>query len=721
MNANGIVTFEQARFSVITSSCIRMEYSENKEFIDAPSWFAVNRDTFEQDYNIEINESKLIITTKELTLYYSNDNQPFSVANLQIVFNNSSNKTVWHFGQKNQLNLGGTLQTLDGISNAVKLPEGLLSRDGWYYLDDSDSHLFVNNWVELRPKKSGSDGYFFGYGSNYQTALKSLTTISGKAPLPRKYILGAWYSRWYSYTSEDYMKIVKEFDDHDFPLDILVMDMDWHKKEDAKTGFGWANMLGWTGWSWNTDLIKEPKSFLDWCHEQKLHVTLNVHPHDGIRTHEDCYEAFMIAMGEDPKSEKDIPFQAGNKNYMDTYFNTAHKPLEDQGVDFWWVDWQQDSIMPYADGIEKMQHLPLLNHCYYQHTNSRDKRGLAFSRWAGWGDQRYPIHFSGDALSNWEMLAFEIFFTATAGNVGCFFWSHDIGGFHGKRNPELYARWVQFGITTAALRLHSTGDELDRRPWKWGATMEKSMRKSFKLRSQLIPYIYSAIRQCHEQSLPLNRPMYLNYPELNHAYNLPYQYFFGDGFLAAPVITSGQGDTFMTNTRVWLPEGTWVNWFTGEYHEGPCTINVQSDIHSFPLFVRASFPVILQPESNRMTSQVLDTAIIKCFHSNSSQTTTLYEDDGISNDYQQGKFATTQITYTGHEKSAKLLIEPTAGKYKNQPQTRTYKIELTCPKVSQITHNNQNCKFKQTANNTVIELEQQDIRNSCEIDIKFNN
>lgn len=707
---HGVIKFGNARFTVVTPYCIRLEYSDAGKFIDAPSWFAVRRDTTCVDYDVEETGNGVIVKTKALTLTYIDDGRSFAVSNLRIVLHTCSITAHWRFGQRNQWNMGGALQTLDNVYTAQPLPEGLLSRDGWYYLDDSSSHLFVGDWIEPRPEGSGSDGYFFGYGDDYKIALQSLARISGSAPLPRKCILGSWYSRWYSYTAEDYINIVREFEEHDFPLDILVLDMEWHRKDEATIGHGWAGTLGWSGWSWNKALIPNPEGLLQWCHDQNLTVTLNVHPHDGIRSHEDCYENFMTEMGLDPEKSADLPFLAGNKRYMDAYFNAAHKPLEKQGVDFWWVDWQQDRIMPFADGIENMKHLPLLNHCYYQHSGKEGKRGLSFSRWAGWGDQRYPIHFSGDANSSWNMLSFEIYFTATSGNVGCFFWSHDIGGFHGERDPELYARWVQFGITTAALRLHSTGEELDRRPWKWGSVMESSMRESFKLRSRLIPYIYSSMHQCHEQSLPLNRPMYIEHPDVEAAYNLPYQYFLGDGFLVAPVVVPGCGDRLEAVTTVWLPEGVWINWFTGEYTEGPCTIDVVSDIDSFPLFVRGSFPVAMQSPTNRMTSQALETLIVKCFHSSSRQVANLYEDDGESDKYLGGEYAITELSYAGTSCSAEMNIAATDGSFDTQQKVRSYQIELTSPPIAQVLVNGVSHDFEQDDMMAVIRIDQQDIR-----------
>jgi len=165
----------------------------------------------------------------------------------------------------------------------------------------------------------------------------------------------------------------------------------------------------------------------------------------------------------------------------------------------------------------------------------------------GWGDHRHPIHFSGDADIHFPMLEFEIPFTSTAGNVGCFYWSHDIGGHMdmGKKNPrdnEAYTRWTQFGALSAALRIHSTrSKDMDRRPWLCPTECTDAMRIAFHLRSELFPYIYSSAAQSHEQSVPLIRPMYIDYPEKDQAYTNAQQYMFGDNLLVAPIATAGSG------------------------------------------------------------------------------------------------------------------------------------------------------------------------------------
>ena len=242
---------------------------------------------------------------------------------------------------------------------------------------------------------------------------------------------------------------------------------------------------------------------------------------------------------------------------MQAYFKHAHEPLERDGVSFWWVDWQQDHCMPWVSGKPWLRHVPWLNALYYRHTARQGRHGVSFSRWGGWGDHKHPIHFSGDVKATWASLAFEVEFTLASGNAGCFFWSHDIGGFSGDRQPELYARWAQFGAVSAAMRLHSFGENLDRRPWLWEQPVADSLKRSFELRTELFPYIYTAAWQCHREALPLLRPMYLDYGDRSEAYEHPTQFMLGDHLLVSPICQAGSGPRCQVEKTVWLPPGQW--------------------------------------------------------------------------------------------------------------------------------------------------------------------
>lgn len=688
-NSRSQVTAGHARFTVIAPGCIRMEYAPRQGFVDAPTLFAANRAACWSDADITQTDAILTLDTCQLRLEYRPDGLPFSPKNLRVTFKIGEESAEWNPESHNTRNLGGPVPTLDGWDGPRELPDGLLSRDGWYLLDDSGQPLLKNGWIEQRPGGMGSpskdhkqfavntdlDWYLFAYGTDYKSALRALSTLSGQVPMPRRHIFGSWYCRWHPYTAEQFREIVAGYKEHDFPLDILVMDMDWHTQSDARTGFGHAGNLGWTGYTWNKQLLPEPEKLLQELKEDGIFVTLNDHPCDGMREHEDHYSEFFKQLPECTRANP--PFDAGDRRYMDAFFQSAHESLENQGVDFWWLDWQQNHIYNAVHGVPGLKHLPWLNHLYYQHSLRGDRRGQAFSRWGGWGDHRNPIQFSGDTTSTWEMLAFQIPFTALSGNNGCFFWAHDLGGFYGARNPEMFTRWVQFGALSPSLRLHSCGDHLDRRPWLWGETFETAMRAAYKLRAALIPYIYTSVRQCHDLTLPLLRPMYLEYPEAAEAYENPQQYFFGDSLLAAPIASPGTGTDLVATQKVWFPEGTWFHLLSHEKFEGDQTATVQANIDEIPVFAKGGVPIPMQPYTQRMTTTPLSKLIVRCYPGTTGSAT-LYEDDGQTQGYLQGAFANTDLAYERVGEVVTLKIGAARGTYEGQPTARAYEIELPC-------------------------------------------
>ncbi len=676
-----IITLEKARFTIITETLIRMEYAANKSFLDDETLFAVNRSHNGCAFAVTTKENSIEIKTEAIHLTYIDDGNPFSKENL---FGTIYGER-WHFGKKNEKNLGGTLTTLDGVDGPRPVDDGILSRDGWFVIDDSDASPIRDGWLVPAVKRYETDLYLFGYGKDYKKALKTLFYVSDKPAFPRKYIFGSWYSRWWAYTDEEILGIIDEYDANDFPIDIMVVDMDWHhhdwvyrgtdedKLRRAKTGYGHCANFGWTGYSWNHRLIKDPPAMLKALHDKGVFVTLNDHPHDGIRVHEEAYADFMNRMGLPAESKLDVEFDASSKKYMDAFYGAVHDKMEQDGVDFWWVDWQQDHLKPVVKGT-KMAHIPWLNYCYYHHLEKNGARGLSYSRWGGFGDHKHPIHFSGDTWATWDCLKFEVEFTAMSSNVGLFYWGHDTGGFAGDANAELYVRWTQFCALSACLRVHSERDaKLDRRPWKWGEANTNAMRDCYHLRARLLPYIYSLAYEAYDEGTPLLMPMYYEYPEEENAYKFLGQYFFGHGILAAPV-TSPMDESGLARQTVWIPEGTWFDFFTGEkyeagIHEFACPLD------RFPLLVRGGTPIPMQNYTKRMTTEPLTELHVVCFPAEDGSFT-LYEDDGISRGFETGACLKTMLTYKNENGRITVSIAPEGNGYEGMPEDRSYVIEL---------------------------------------------
>ena len=676
------VTLGKARFTVITENLIRMEWSEKGAFEDGETLFAVNRNHNGCFACVEKTEDAVTVQTDVLTLVYrENGENGFSEKNLRVSFAGGE----WRFGMKNEKNLGGALTTLDGIQGFVPTNDGILSRNGWFALDDSRNAVIENGWLKKSLRKRETDLYLFVYGTDYQKALQTLFYVSGKPAMPRRYMLGSWYSRWWAYTDEQILAIAKDYEKNDFPLDVMVLDMDWHhhdwtyrgteecKKHKAETGYGHAGNLGWTGYTWNRRLIREPRALLEALHEMGLKVTLNDHPHDGIRTHEEAYADFMNDMGISPESGIDLEFDAGNRRYMEAFFRNAHEKRDAEGVDFWWLDWQQDHLKPVIKGTA-LSHLPWLNVCYYEHSRKNGKRGAAFSRFGGFGDHKHPMFFSGDTKATWESLAFEVAFTASSSNAGVFYWGHDTGGFFGEPNAELYVRWTQFSGFSACLRAHSERNvSLDRCPWKWGEKEASAMRKIYHLRSRLMPYIYSLAYDGYENGTPMISAMYLAYPNEEEAYRHSAQYRFGNAFLCAP-ITKPLDENGMASQTVWIKEGVYYHFFTNEKYEAG-THEIFSPLDEFPLLVRAGVPIPMQKKTNRMTERSPEDLIVRIYPGENGSFT-LYEDDGISEEYQNGAYLKTNLAYEEQNGVIRIRIEPSGKGYAGMPKARSYRIEL---------------------------------------------
>lgn len=715
------------RITVFCDECVRIEYAPHGVFCDHPSLFAIHAPGGDPEHphparschttSADSGAPPIHVRTARFDLRYTPDGRPPHGGNLRVLIDHprapadlprdaQSGHVLWTPESRAKHNLGGTISTLDGLLGAHPLGDGLLSRDGWHVVDDSARHLLGNNWAATRESLGlhhNTDLYLFAYGDDYAAVLHALAQVAGRVPLPRRYTLGAWYSRYWPYTSDEYRGIVDEFDRHDFPLDVLVLDMDWHKP-------------GWTGWSWNRELIPDPEDLMSWLHARGLAVTLNLHPADGVGPHEDRYSTFMRALGREPDGST-IRFDAGDRAYMNALFEQVHRPLEhpprrpESGVDFWWVDWQQDKFVRSIPGLTNLR---WLNHLYSRHTSrppDGDDPGLRpqpFSRWAGdegppdagsewglpatggWGDHRYPIHFSGDAHTGWPMLDFQVRMTVAAGNIGCFYWSHDIGGHFGPRLEEAMTRWVQFGALSAALRLHSARSPvLDRRPWTYEPRFTEAMRRAFHLRSRLMPYIYTCARACHTHTLPLLRPMYLHHPATERAYAVPAQYALGRDLLCAPMTSPGLADRCVSSRHVWFPPSTpetpvsaWRHIDTGESFEPGSEAFISAPIDRTPVFLRAGVLLPMRPATNRMAVEPIDTLVLCAFPGQPGEchTSELYEDDGVSLDHTRGRAAITALSaqWSRSPTCESLLVQvhPTVGTFLGQLPKRDVELHL---------------------------------------------
>ena len=664
-NPEAVIVSGNARFTVLTDRMIRFEYSPDGSFEDRASqafWF---REQPVPDFTVEQGETELQIKTDCLELHYQTGS-PFAAETLWIDLKETH--TTWHYGDPDPGNLGGTARTLDGVDGATPLSPGLVSRSGWSLVDDSTSLVFnADSWLEPREAAPGQmDLYFMGYGHDYLGALRDLSRVSGPVPMIPRWVLGNWWSRYWEYTQEELTNLMNDFRSHEIPLSVCIVDMDWHI---TKTG---NKCSGWTGYTWNRELFPNPEGLLDFMHEQGLKVALNLHPAEGVHSHESMYTQMCEALGQDSEEKEPVEFDITSPRFVDAYFRILHHPMEAQGVDFWWMDWQQGqrSRMAGLDPLWWLNHLH-----FYDLGRDGNHRSFIFSRWGGLGNHRYPIGFSGDSIVTWASLAFQPFFTATASNVNYGWWSHDIGGhMRGIEDAELNTRWVQLGVFLPVLRIHSTKNPYqDRRPWAFDAESYQVIRDAMQLRHAMIPYLYSMAWRFHHQNVPPLLPMYYQYPELDEAYACPNQYLFGDQLIVAPFITPQDDDTRLSRAVAWLPKGDWYDYFTGQYYEGDAWQAIYGTLHEIPVFAKAGAIV---PQAPKVGWGGVDTPSHLLLHvfPGADGSFELYDDEGNSNDYLQDSYAITPIRQEWADDQTRLVIEPVQGKTELVPAHRQYDL-----------------------------------------------
>ena len=731
-----VVVSGNARFTVLTPRLVRLEWSADGRFEDRATLGVVNRRLEVPAFRVRRTKDGVVITTSALVLRYKGPGR-FSEKNLSVTFSMADSREKkgvrevrWTPGADDGGNLMGTFRTLDGCKGFSQInskgdpyEQGILSRDGWAVVDESTRHVLEKDgsdwgeWVAPRPEGERDDWYLFAYGHDYKAALADFTRIAGRIPLPPKFAFGYWWSRYWQYSDFEFIDLAREIRSHSIPMDVMVIDMDWHdtwtlqRSNPEKDEFG--QRIGWTGYTWQKELFPDPAGTLRQLHGLNLKTSLNLHPASGIQPYEDCYEAFvkdylsrttdydgpegyryhagdsLVYLRSDPATRKDrtaregeacpVPFRMDQQAWADAYFHSVIHPMERQGVDFWWLDWQQWKQSEYVPGLSNTF---WLNYTFFNDKvrRMRDQglsapRPMIYHRWGGLGSHRYQIGFSGDCYDTWDVLRFLPYFTATSSNVGYGYWGHDIGGHQTQGDPykpEIFTRWLQYGVFTPIYKTHSTKNaDIERRIWTYAPEYSVPMREAVRLRYSLSPYIYNAARQAYDTGICLCRPMYYDYPENEESYGMKEQFLFGDDILATVVCEPVDAETGLAPRTVWFPAGNdWYDMATGVLYGGGQTLTLSYTLDENPWFVKAG--AILPLADENITSLQEENDLLRFFIApgEGKSECRLYEDDGKTQAYSRD-FATTVVTKESSREACKVVVSAREGSYEGMlPQRR---------------------------------------------------
>jgi len=658
------VVLGNARFTVQSSGCVRMEYAGEGAFSPFPSVLVGKKMAKPACADVVVKGRKLRIKTDGFELNYTDNGHPFSAENLTITHTNTAGKReVWALGKTDAGNLGTVCRSLDQwLSNSgpEHTPvEGLLSTDGGHLVEDK-ARVYWNtdyDWPQCREYAVVFDGYFFAYGADFKQALKDFVTVFGSIPMVPRWTFGFWYSRWHDYTGEELVRLARRYRKEGIPLDVMIIDTDWR--------------AGWGGYDWLPKYFPNPEKTLADLHDMGLQTSLNDHPgyhkYDGIPGADSHIPEIAKRLGPLPH-QGEWACDWSNKAAVDTWRDVLFSPFFDQGMDFWWVDGYAKSAFGSLDAQL------WVNHHYFDVAEEKTgKRGMILSRWGGIGSHRYPVQFSGDTASDWSVLSYQIQFTAWSGNLGAAYWSHDIGGFYGRRiDEELFIRWSQFGAMSPVFRTHS--DHGIREPWAFSPKAKRIFRKQTRIRYALAPYFYNLAREAHETGLPILRPLYLEYgPHDRRALHRKHQYLIGKDILVAPADGAGDPRTGLFTKKVFFPEGRWYALESGDVIDGPRDSHVDIPLDIIPTYVRQGAIIPSQSVRDSIGTQPPDEMQFDYYPERDEfSECVLYEDDGQSMGYLKREFAKTRIKGQATGNSLELSIARPKGNYKGMPEKRTY-------------------------------------------------
>ena len=489
---------------------------------------------------------------------------------------------------------------------------------------------------------------FFVSTSDPAIIMREYARLTGHAELPPLWSLGYQQSHRTLANRDEVLAEAKKFRDKRLPCDALIY---------LGTGFcpsGWNTENG--SFSWNRRVFPDPKEVIDELHRNNFRVVL----HDVILTDElrgsvrdDC------KLSDFDESEASCYWDAHRKDFA-------------MGVDGWWPD--------EGDPLDISSRLAR-NRMHWEgpQLDRPNERPYALHRNGYAGMQRYASFlWSGDVYSTWETLKTQVPIAINTSLTGIPYWGTDIGGFVPMKEftAELYLRWFQFGAFCTLFRSHGRTWKL-RLPWGWntgdpgpieirnynGASIpdasqlhneqvEPICRKYLELRYRLLPYLYSAVRECTVTGLPVMRALWLHYPDDPKAVACADEYLWGQNILVAPVVEKGA-----TSRAVYLPAGIWYDFWTREKLQGGHEIVRPVDLETMPLYVRAGTILPLGPVKQH-TGERVDQPLSISIYPGADASFLLYEDDGRSFDYRKGEWMGLELRWSDAKRVLYLRLAP---------------------------------------------------------------
>lgn len=530
--------------------------------------------------------------------------------------------------------------------------------------------------------EGGELDYYFIYGPQFPDILDGYTSITGKSPLLPKFALGLHVGTYSGgtwgheeKTSANYpVELVRKFRELNIPIDILHLDSTWRM-------FGENGGSGATTFEWR-ETFENTEAMFDSIYAMNINMMgLHVRPRfdngKKLRLLDEAREAGYVY------PEKDNPGEFVNffdPEAVDWWWENGAMKVVSEGAMFFKTDEgsafgrkanESDKTGPQGEAIKSLHNLFPVAYAKAPFEKFQDynkMRGMSHTREGYAGIQRYPFIWAGDWPSEWQYFEPVIKAGLNIGMSGVGYWSHNMGGFEHVADPELYIRWCQFGLLSPIAHLFGMEHPNYKEPWNYGEEAQRIFKQYDELRYSLIPYLYSYSYEIHQTGTPLMRALVLHYQDDSNVYNITDQYLLGQDLMVCPVTTKG------AKTRVvYLPEGNWINYWTGEKHEGKQYLNVLCPIDEIPIFVKAGAIIPTQEVVNYVGEKNIEQITLDIYPEENSSFL-LYDDDGRSLEYQGGEYALTSIETYKTASSLSLSIDSPKGGY--DLKSRSYIVRI---------------------------------------------
>ncbi len=538
--------------------------------------------------------------------------------------------------------------------------------------------------------RRGELDYYIIYGPEPSNILRTYTQLTGRMPLPPRWALGYHQCRW-SYESETVVReLTQEFRARRIPCDVIHLDIDY--------------MRGYRVFTWSPKRFPDPAKLVSDLARDGFKTVTIIDP--GVKYEPEAdYHVFEQGVEHDyfvRKADGKLfhgyvwPDKAVFPDFLRSdvreWWGDLHKSLTEIGVAGIWNDMNEPAIAsrPFGDPGEKIW-FPLdapqgpveestthtEAHNLYGLTMARasceglerlrpTERSFVLTRSGYAGVQRWSSVWMGDNQSLWEHLEMSLPMLCNMGLSGVAFVGCDIGGFAGNATAELFARWMQVGMLYPLMRGHSAMSTARHEPWVFGDRVERICREYIELRYRLLPYIYTLFWEATTTGAPILRPLLYHFPNDPTTFTSD-QVLLGPSLMAAPIYRPG-----IEHRAVYLPQGSWYDWWSGDRYEGPTHILAHAPLERMPLYVRAGAIIPMAPVMQYADERPLDLLTLHVWPGTGEWT--LYEDDGHTFDYQTGGWATT--TYRVSLDGQQVSVEITARDGEWTPPSREVIVQV---------------------------------------------